>query len=239
MNDMTRLGMFDTPSRKWWVSYNGGISLGVGVYEFIFRGDESLTGAVVQLTGAGLNASWGIKKGGKARGGGTGKQPLPNGGAKKQDGDLLDVGQDAVNYKDAVDDHVGLRDNAAPWCDMKQASLVTAKRPFSLYELNQSWGGIQGMVEAGAVFVVGAVLKLNASMSVVSAYDQADPNTLFEGWTVYNTDDGSIGVGIGFLQGKWSVVRNADLFTSRCPIKSGPGLERFYSSDPKLQDLPD
>lgn len=112
--------------------------MGVGVYEFIFSGDESLTGAVVRLTGAGFKCELGIKRGGKARSGGSGKQSLRSGGGSKKDSDLLDIGQNAINYKDAVDDHVGLRDNAASWCDMKQASLVTAKRPFSLYELDQS-----------------------------------------------------------------------------------------------------
>jgi hypothetical protein len=122
---------------------------------------------------------------------------------------------------------------------MSRASLLRARRPFSLYELNQAWGGIEGILSADGFFVGGALLRINGSMSEVSPYDPSDENTLFEGWTVSNTNEGAIGVNIGALRGKWSVVDSDDLYHSRCPIKAGPGLETFYSSNPELQNLPD
>jgi hypothetical protein len=238
--DYSKLGLFNTKSKKWWVSYNGSASLKLGlgaggVYEFIFRGDDSLSGAVVSLTAAGVGLGFGISKLGKNRGGGTGK----GGKQKKSDGETIaEAAEDAVNINDSVNDHNSLRRNANPWCNMTSPSLLVARRPFSLYELTQAWGGIEFAGEAGAYLKGAAILSLNASMSVFSSYTPSDTNTLFEGWRVYNTDDGSVGAGIYAVQGKWSVERYDNLYINRCPIKSGPGLENFYSNRQELQDLP-
>jgi hypothetical protein len=239
--DFSKLGLFNTPSRKWWVSYNGSASLKAGfiaggIYEFIFRGDDSLSGAVVSLTAAGVGVGIGVSKIGKKRSGGVGK----GGKQKKSDGEIItEAGEDAINLKDSVDDHVQLRNNSNPWCDMTDATLLTARRPFSLYELSQAWGGIEFAGEVGAIAAGATTLFINASMSVISAYSPSDSNTLFQHWPAYNYDGGSVGAGIFFVQGKWSVGRSGDIYHHRCPIKSGPGLENFYSTRQELRDLPD
>lgn len=35
MVNFSALGQFDMPSKNWWVTYNGGITLVAGVHEFI------------------------------------------------------------------------------------------------------------------------------------------------------------------------------------------------------------
>jgi hypothetical protein len=90
---------------------------------------------------------------------------------------------------------------------MTSTTLLVARRPFSLHELSQVWGGIEFAGEAGAYVAGAAILSINGSMSTFSSYSPSDPNTLFEGWRVYNTDDGSAGAGIFAVQRKWSIER--------------------------------
>lgn len=233
-----RLGLFNSTSQKWWVSYNGSTSarLGVvalGVYEFIFRGDDSLTGAVVQLTAGGGALGFGVNRLGKKRLGGKGRSQRQR-SSEEED---VELAEEALNLNDSMADHRELMRSSAPWCNMANVSLKTAKRPFSLYDLDQSWGGIEWAGESNILIDGAAILSINASSSVVSAYSESDPSTLFEGWTVFNRDDGSVGASLYWVQGKWSVVRWGDLYTKRCPIKGRPGLENFYSSSPKLRHL--
>lgn len=193
------LGMFNAPSKRWLISYWGGYSLLAGYHSFIFLGLENLNIASVQLTGGGLNASWGAKKAGR-----TTRQE-----------ELLDLGENAVNKYDAAKDYLDLDEADDSPIELYRAmmnnsvpTLVTAMTPFSLLDVSQAWGMVEGF-NADA-YVAGAQIYW-LTMHNNFRFLNSDRKYMAR-QRVANLDGGGIGAGVGNLFGKFSVERYHSLY---------------------------
>lgn len=84
---------------------------------------------------------------------------------------------------------------------------VSSLRPlFSFRDIDSAWGSIYGF---NVDVLLAGVQKywIDMSPDVI-----AGETMYFRDQSIYNLDDGSVGAGLGSLQGKWSVERSFDLW---------------------------
>ncbi|MBB3948723.1 hypothetical protein GGQ73_004718 [Rhizobium skierniewicense] len=197
------LGLNNSPSRRWSAAYSSTISLGCGFHSLIFLAHDNLQIGVVHLAGCGPSVGFGTGK--LLRG--TGKA------GRIRDPSLeraVDRNEDVVNYSDYFND---VRSVEEADTGLKLLALLNnngtefvTDMPMSFWDLSQAWGTISGF--SVDVMVAGAQLyRLDISPDVI-----AGERMYVRDQQVYNLDDGSIGVSVSRLDGKWNVERTYDLW---------------------------
>jgi hypothetical protein len=203
------LGLYNTKSRIWDVAYSNGFSLIFGSHTLIFLGLENLQIGVVSISGLGVTAGVGTKA--MRRGTGAGGT-VP----REQLGRNIDRIEDTINNTDYLADVTSVEDarsGLALLALMNQnASRIVAEIPFSFDDISKAWGGISGF---NVDVMMAGIQKYWISMCPdVIAGDRM----YFRDQSVYNLDGGSVGAGLGTLQGKWSVDRTYDLWSEKSAI---------------------
>jgi len=221
------LGNFNAPSRRWFVSYWAGFSLVAGYHSFIFLGLENLTIAQIHLTGAGVNVNWGAKRA----------------GSTNRAEEVIEAGEEAVNNFDAAKDFLDLNASGSKASTLYSTmmndtlpTLVTARTPFSLLDLSQAWGMVEGFNVD--VYIAGAQvywLTLHNNFRFVNS-----DRKYMERQRVANLDDGSIGAGIGSLFGKVTVEKHYDLYHEfgKSNDKNARPYSRIPAVHPFIAGLP-
>jgi hypothetical protein len=231
-NPNSFLGLFNQPSRTWYVSYVAGFSIVAGYHSFIFLGLENLVIAKVYLRGAGVNANVGARR--------LGSTP------RRQE--ALDALEEAVNNGDAASDYFGLNEASSAAVSLYREmmentvpTLVTARSPFSLLDVSQAWGMVEGF-NADVVLAGAQVYWL--TMHNRFRFLNSD-RVYMERQRVANLDDGSIGLGIGSMFGQFSVEESHSLYhafgQSRDPLDRPyriiPNVTPFIAELPPARSL--
>lgn len=223
------LGRRDTPSRRWSVSYNAGLTFLCGKHTMIFFGHDNLQIGVVEIQGCGPTVSRGT--GDMRRGRGAGGQ-IPD----RQIERAIEGTEDAINNSDYFADVRNVED-----ADSGRALLALMNNnpsqfdtniPMSFSDLSRAWGTITGfnvdIMVAGAqiyyITISPTMFAWNAEQLYVA--DQQ----------VYNLDDGSVGIGAGILEGKWVVRRTYDLWEENTQAAFAElGVSAWPAETPDIQ----
>jgi hypothetical protein len=191
-----------TPSRKWTVAYEAGLSMICGGHTMIFFAHDNLQIGVVHFWGCG--PSWGIGTKRLTRGGGRG------GRIRDRAGEVIDEAENAINTTDYLGDILTV-DDAQTGIGLfhllrKNPAPFTTEVPMSFSDLGQAWGRMTGVnvgsYEAGAQYY-----RIDISPDVI-----ADGAFYVRDQPAYNFDNGSIGAALGHMQGSWVVARIHDLW---------------------------
>lgn len=217
----------NTKSRRWSVAYIAGLSILCGQHTMIFFGLDNLQIGVVKITGCGPSASIGTK--GMTRGSGSrGTIRRP------QIERIIETAEDAVNYTDYFGDIKNVSDAKSGLSLLHMLNnnpiYIESETPFSFRDIEMAWGSISGF--GIDVYIAGAqVYIIDMSPDVI-----AGDTMYIRDRQVYNLDDGSIGAGLGVLQGKWSVERSYDLWAeTSARAVAGLGFKALPAETPDVQ----
>lgn len=221
------LGLYNAPSRRWLVSYWAGFSIVAGYHSFIFLGLENLAIGKAYLRGVGLNVNFGARR--------LGRTPRQE--------QVIERTENIINNYDAARDYLDLNAATDSASNLFRAmmnetipTLVTARTPFSLLDVEQAWGMVEGF--NADIYVAGAQVYW-LTMHNEPRFLNSDRKYM-ERQRVSNLDDGSIGAGVGNLYGNFSIAEYYDLYsafgTSHDPNERP--YRRIPNVHPYISELP-
>ncbi|MGV1873759.1 hypothetical protein [Agrobacterium rosae] len=190
-------GLYSTKSQSWLIGYDSGASLILGAHTFLLFGRENLCACVASFYGAGLTASYGMSNAAKKieRSGGQSNRLGQSGGASEQ----LEQLEKVKDYKDLSEiPQAGDEFDSAQKIYRSLAAQhngMSALKPFSLYDLDYTFGLVSG---ASVDVAVGT-----------GTYYLADARNLFKGATALNIKGGAtlIGASLGSMMGFWRIKK--------------------------------
>jgi hypothetical protein len=230
-NPNSFLGLSNALSRRWFVSYSGGLNVGLGLgagyHTFIFLGLENLVISVVSMRGGGTVVGAGASRVGRTR-----RQKI-----------IIDSVEKVNNYYDAARDYLDLDREAQAAVSLYRTmmndtvpTLVTAQIPFSLNDIGAAWATLEGY--NADVYVAGAQVYWLTMHNRVS-YFGSDRKYFYEK-RLANLDGGAIGVAYAKIFGKLDVGETHSLYDAfgRSSDPNERPYRRIPSVHPYISELP-